>query len=89
MKRCSYLAWMAVLMTGAVFATGASTASSNSDKSMKDACSVTCYEKTPTCYVTQGKDGCLDISNEKPDCTKAACVCKLAGCETKKTINLR
>lgn len=56
-----------------------------SEATLNKSCSITCYEKTPTCYVTKDDKGCLVISNEKPTCSKGSCVCKIEGCETKTT----
>lgn len=47
------------------------------------ACSITCYEKTPSCYVSKDKSGCLVISNEKPSCSKGSCICELKACAKK------
>lgn len=52
---------------------------------VNDACSITCYEKTPTCYVTKDSSGCLVITNTKPKCEKGQCICELKGCEKKTT----
>lgn len=47
-------------------------------------CSITCYEKTPDCYVTKDSSGCLIISNEKPKKNKKGdLMCVLPGCEKK------
>lgn len=55
--------------------------------SEKDACTITCYQKTPTCYVKKDASGCLDISYTKPVCNKDECVCKIPGCEQKTIID--
>jgi len=45
-------------------------------------CEIIVHEKTPDCYVKQGKDGCLDIGNTKPECNaKGECVVKMPGCD--------
>jgi hypothetical protein len=85
MKKRIYLVWAAILFTGFVTTTKAQTGT----EPMKDACSITCYEKTPSCYVTQGKDGCLDISDKKPECNDGKCVCKISGCEKTTVIKLK
>ncbi len=46
-------------------------------------CSITCYEKTPACYVTKDSTGCLVITNTKPKCSKGSCVCELKSCDKK------
>lgn len=53
--------------------------SSSSNKS----CSITCYEKTPACYVTKDSTGCLVITNTKPKCSKGSCICEVKSCEKK------
>lgn len=47
-----------------------------------DSCTITCYEKTPTCYVAKNGKDCLDISN-KPIKSNGELVCELKGCESK------
>lgn len=59
--------------------------SANSAFSAPNDCSVTCYEKTPACYATEDKAGCITISNEKPKCVGKSCTCVLKGCERKTT----
>jgi hypothetical protein len=45
-------------------------------------CSITCIEKTPDCYVSKDKDGCLIISDEKPKVNKEGkLICIIPGCE--------
>lgn len=46
-------------------------------------CSITCYEKTPACYVTKDSSGCLVITNTKPKCSKGSCICELKSCDKK------
>lgn len=87
MKKQRYLVLMIAYMASGAFA--APVPAQNSNNVMKDACSITCYEKTPTCYVTQDKEGCLKISDTKPECTGNACVCKIDGCEEKTVIKLK
>lgn len=53
--------------------------------SSDEACSITCYEKTPSCYVTKDSSGCLVITNKKPKCSKGQCICELKGCDKKTT----
>ena len=84
MKRFKYAIWVIVLAIAcfSIIYTLSSRATYETGK----ACSITCYEKTPTCYVTAEGNNCLTISNEKPSCdTKGSCVCKIAGCDTKTT----
>lgn len=51
-------------------------------------CSITCYEKTPECYVTKDEAGCLIISNEKPKRNKQGdLICKIPSCDIKTTIH--
>jgi len=52
---------------------------------LQDKCSITCYEKTPTCYVTAEKSGCIKISYEKPKCGEKSCTCIIKGCDKKTT----
>lgn len=53
--------------------------SASSDKS----CNITCYEKSPACYVTKDSSGCLVITNTKPKCSKGSCICELKSCDKK------
>jgi hypothetical protein len=48
-------------------------------------CNVTCYEQTPSCYVTKDSSGCLVISDKKPKPVKGAYVCELKSCVKKTT----
>ncbi len=56
---------------------------STTARTQKDPCTITCYEKTPTCYVTKDSNGCLEISNVKPAAKKGSSICTLKGCESK------
>ncbi|MHB1949751.1 MAG: hypothetical protein ACYCQI_16755 [Gammaproteobacteria bacterium] len=58
---------------------------SGSAFSLQENCSITCYEKTPTCYVTTDKSGCIKLSYQKPKCGEKACTCVIKGCDTKTT----
>lgn len=49
----------------------------------KDNCSITCFEKTPQCFVSKDSTGCLVITDHKPSCSKGSCVCQLKSCKTK------
>lgn len=77
------LIWTLTLLIVSVSMSGASQASTSSSKS----CTITCEQKTPTCYVTQEKSGCLVISNSKPPtCNKkGSCTCVIEGCDTTTT----
>lgn len=48
-------------------------------------CTITCYEKTPACYVTKTGKDCLEITNVKPSGKKGGYICKLKGCDTTTT----
>lgn len=87
MKKRIYLVWAFTLMASSVFA--ATNQPATGTEPMKDACSITCYEKTPTCYVTQDKEGCLIISDKKPECHDGKCVCEIKGCEKQTVIKLK
>lgn len=84
MKRHLCLILTLAFSLSSAFAADATQSSSTAP--MKDPCTVTCYEKSPTCYVTADGPDCLTISNEKPVCTKGTCVCTIQGCETKTTL---
>jgi hypothetical protein len=71
-----------VLFTLILCAASAVTAASVQPKKLAE-CEIVCIEKTPECYVTQDKDGCLDISDKKPVKKDGALICTLKGCETK------
>lgn len=54
--------------------------------SKQKSCTITCFEKTPTCYVTQTGKDCLEITNVKPNNKKKGSFsCELKGCETTTT----
>lgn len=90
MKMRIYSVLTAALMTGSVYAaTVANNQVPTGTEPMQDACSITCYEKTPTCYVTQDKDGCLNISDKKPVCKDNKCICEMSGCDKKSVIKLK
>jgi hypothetical protein len=76
------LIWTLALLIVSVSMPGASQASTSSSKS----CTITCEQKTPTCYVTQEKSGCLVISNDKPPTrNKGSYTCVIEGCDIKTT----
>ena len=54
-------------------------------KQKQDPCSITCYEKTPDCYVSAASSGCLIISNVKPKAKKGEYTCRLKSCKIKTT----
>jgi|GEM_PF-5515107 len=50
---------------------------------------ITCYEKTPTCYVSQGAPGCLTISYDKPANSNGEKTCILPASEKNVTYQWR
>ena len=51
----------------------------------KGDCTITCYQKTPTCYVTKEDKGCLKLNSEIPGCSNNICICTLKDCKPKTT----
>jgi hypothetical protein len=75
-----------LLLFSALLITGTAVAEDTSTKAAENApCTITCYEKSSSCYVTADGTGCLDITDKKPVCTKNSCVCNLSHCDTKTT----
>jgi hypothetical protein len=62
---------------------------SQSVSQKNNSCTITCYEKTPTCYVSQDVSGCLTITNDKPVSNDGARTCVLPACEKNVTYQLR
>ena len=75
MHKILYLLWTTAVLSLCFSVLNTSYAGSSCSIS-----SITCYEKTPTCYVTKDKSGCLDISYKKPVCAKGSCVCTVKAC---------
>lgn len=93
MSKMPFIKSIIVLLPAVVF-TACSTPSSNStlgksDSQPNNSNSITCYEKTPTCYVSQGAPGCLTISYEKPANSDGTRTCILPASEKNVAYPLR
>jgi hypothetical protein len=76
-RKSLFMMWITALIASGVLMTNVS--ASTTSKS----CTITCYEKTPTCYVAKDNDGCLVISDHKPVPGKKSSICTLQSCDTR------